>query len=321
MPKNKKFHVQEGHPVHTYLQETELVNHLLEELKQINPEEEKQKFYNIFNHLETVERRFERKENQLFPYLEENGWTGPSRNMWSFHDTIREIFRITRKNLEEQDYASALHNIDFIRENLHRLFDVEENILFPNALEMLSEEDWVSMRKGEDEIGWMLKNPPANYPNEPEYIHPSEDTVRRTDVKYAKDVLHYNEGFMTVEQVNLLFKTLPIDLTYVDENDKVIFYNRGEERVFPRSAGIIGREVRFCHPPKSVDTVLEILGAFRSGKEDEASFWINYKERLIYIRYFAVRDENKNYKGVVEMSQDITEMKEINGEKRLLEWS
>ena len=125
---------------------------------------------------------------------------------------------------------------------------------------------------------------------------------------------------MTVEQVNLLFRTLPIDLTYVDENDKVIFYNRGEERVFPRSAGVIGREVRFCHPPKSVDTVLKILEAFRKGEQNEASFWITFKERQIYIRYFAVRDDKKNYKGVIEMSQDITEIKQIDGERRLLEW-
>jgi hypothetical protein len=125
---------------------------------------------------------------------------------------------------------------------------------------------------------------------------------------------------MTVEQVNLLFKTMPLDLTYVDENDRVIFYNRGEERVFPRSAGIIGREVKFCHPPKSVGTVLKILDEFRKGTKSESSFWINYKERLIYIRYFAVRDANKNYKGVIEISQDITDIKKIEGEKRLLDW-
>ena len=240
--------------------------------------------------------------------------------MWSFHDTIREMFRIVRKNLEDQDFTSAKHNTNLISQNLYRLLEVEENVLFPNALEMLSEEDWIKMRKGEDEIGWMLSEAPPKFPKESEYIHPSQDTERRTDVVFNENAAHYDEGYMTVEQVNLLFKTLPIDLTYVDENDKVIFYNRGEERVFPRSAGIIGREVRFCHPPKSVDTVLQILEAFRKGEQNEASFWINYKERLIYIRYFAVRDAQKRYKGVIEMSQDITDIKQINGEKRLLEW-
>ncbi|MFA7445683.1 MAG: PAS domain-containing protein [Flavobacteriaceae bacterium] len=317
---NNQTQLTEGHPVHTYWEETKLIIQLLDELSAVNPQEEFQKFYNIFNHLATVERRFERKENQLFPFLEQKGWTGPSQNMWSFHDTIREIFRIVRKNLDEGDFTSAKHNLGYLSQHLRRLLDVENNILFPNALEMLEEEDWIQMRKGEEEIGWMLSETPAKYPNEPEYVHPSEDKIRRTDVVFDEKAAHYDEGFMTVEQVNLLFKTLPIDLTYVDENDKVIFYNRGEERLFPRSAGIIGREVRFCHPPKSVGTVLQILDAFRKGEQNEAAFWINYKGRLIYIRYFAVRDAQKQYRGVVEMSQDITDIKQVEGEKRLLEW-
>ena len=126
---------------------------------------------------------------------------------------------------------------------------------------------------------------------------------------------------MTVEQVNLLFRTMPLDLTYVDENDKVIFYNRGEERVFPRSAGIIGREVKFCPPPKSVDQVLKILEEFKAGRQDTAEFWIQFKGKFIHIRYFAIRDEERNYKGVIEMSQDVTEIRGLEGEKRLLDWN
>ena len=141
-----------------------------------------------------------------------------------------------------------------------------------------------------------------------------------TDVVFDEKAQHFDEGYMTVEQVNLLLKTLPIDITFVDEHDKVIFYNRGEERVFPRSAGIIGREVKFCHPPKSVGTVLKIVEAFRNGTQNEANFWLNFRGRLIYVRYFAVRDAQKNYKGVIEMSQDITDIKTIEGERRLLEW-
>src|SRR5690554_1672669 len=317
---NHQTKLTKGHPIHTYLLETSLIYQLLQELSELDPKEDFQKFYNIFNHLATVEKRFQRKENQLFPFLEQKGWTGPSQNMWSFHDTIREIFRLIRKNLNDKDFTSVRHSTGYLKQNLNRLLDVENDVLFPNSLEMLEEEDWIKMRAGEEEIGWMLTDKPENYPHAPQYIHPSEDTVRRTDVVFNENASHYDEGFMTVEQVNLLFKTLPVDITYVDENDKVIFYNRGEERLFPRSAGIIGREVRFCHPPKSVGTVLEILAAFRNGEQNEASFWINYKERLIYIRYFAVRDAQKKYRGVIEMSQDITDMKQIEGEKRLLEW-
>ena len=316
-----------GHPVHTYMLEAELIYDLMDELLSIDPHTDYQKFYNVFNHLSTVEKHFARKENQLFPFLELRGWTNPSQNMWSFHDTIRDIFRLVRKNLEEKDYDQAQTNVRYIEDNLGRLLNVEANILFPNALKILTEEDWIEMRKGEEEIGWMLKEAPAPYPNSeagaegaPAYVHPSMDTERRTDVTFDEKAAHYDEGYMTVEQVNLLLKTLPIDITFVDEHDRVIFYNRGEERVFPRSAGIIGREVKFCHPPKSVGTVLKIVENFRAGTQNEANFWFNYRGRLIYVRYFAVRDKDKNYKGVIEMSQDITDIKTIEGERRLLEW-
>jgi len=309
-----------GHPIQNYLDETALIHKIADEIIQIDIEKEYQKFYNALNQIATIERRFERKENQLFPFLEKKGWIGPSQNMWSFHDIIRQIFRIVRQNIEDKNLISAKHNTELVVQNINRLLEVEETVLFPYALEMLSNDDWKVMRDGEDEIGWMLTDAPPKYPNEPEYIHPSQDIERRTDVVFDEKAVHYDEGYMTVEQVNLLFKTLPVDLTYVDENDKVIFYNRGDERVFPRSAGIIGREVRFCHPPKSVDTVLKILEAFRKGEQNEASFWINFKERLIYIRYFAVRNSEKEYKGVIEMSQDITDIKQIDGERRLLEW-
>ena len=130
----------------------------------------------------------------------------------------------------------------------------------------------------------------------------------------------YTVTYQTPEQVNLLFKILPLDITYVDENDQVVFYNRGEERLFPRSKNIIGREVRYCHPPKSVDTVLRILEEFKKGTKDVADFRIYVKGRFILIRYFAVRDNDGTYRGVVEMSQDITDIQAMEGEQRLLDW-
>ncbi|NJW52506.1 DUF438 domain-containing protein [Salinimicrobium oceani] len=311
-----------GHPVSIYSEEKKLIQNLGNELLQADPEKETQKFYNIFNQLQEIERRFERKENQLFPVLEQKGWTGPSKNMWSFHDTIREQFRLLRKQLDVQEYPEIKRDSQYLVSSIFRLLLVEDNVLFPNALNLLSEADWKLVRKGEEEIGWMMPKAPAAFPEEEaRYIPPSQDHTQRPLTFKKDEAAHYDEGYMTVEQVNLLLKTMPLDLTYVDENDKVIFYNRGEERVFPRSAGIIGREVKFCHPPKSVGTVLRILEEFKKGNKNEASFWINFKNRLIYIRYFAVRDAQQQYKGVIEMSQDITDIKEIEGEQRLLDWN
>ncbi|WP_348823413.1 DUF438 domain-containing protein [Flavobacterium aestuarii] len=309
----------EGHPVWIYFQEKELIESLLEEIKTTNPSDDLPKYTNVFNQLFTIEKRFARKENQLFPFLEKKGWVGPSQGMWSFHDNLREQFRLIQYYIKTNNPEKIVTNTTFLADGIYRLLGVEENVLFPNSLDILKEEDWIEMRKGEDEIGWMLAETPPAFPKV-EYIHPSQDFTQR-DLSFSlENTSHYDEGYMTVEQVNLLLRTMPLDLTYVDENDKVIFYNRGEERVFPRSAGIIGREVKFCHPPKSVGTVLKILDEFRKGTQNESSFWINYKDRLIYIRYFAVRDANKNYKGVIEMSQDITDIKKIEGEKRLLDW-
>jgi PAS domain S-box-containing protein len=309
----------EGHPIRIYFQENDIIHALLEELSTANPEDDFQKYTNIFNQLSTIEKRFARKENQLFPFLEKKGWNGPSQGMWSFHDNLREQFRLIQYYLKMNNPEKINVNTPFLVNGIYRLMQMEETVLFPNALDLLTEADWIEMRKGEEEIGWMLPQAPAPYPKQ-EYIYPSEDFTKREMSFSLENTSHYDEGYMSVEQVNLLFKTMPLDLTYVDENDKVIFYNRGEERVFPRSAGIIGREVKFCHPPKSVGTVLKILDEFRKGTQNESSFWINYKERLIYIRYFAVRDADKNYKGVIEMSQDITDIKTIEGEKRLLDW-
>ena len=308
-----------GHPVSVYYQEREIIIQLIEEILAVDAKEETQKYTNIFNHLQTIEKRFARKENQLFPYLEKKGWNGPSQNMWSFHDNLRDQFRLLRKNLENKEWERINTNTPFLTDGILRLLNTEEMVLFPNSMEILEEQDWITMRQGEEEIGWMLSSPPAPFP-EVAYLHPSQDFTKREMTFSLENTSHYDEGYMTVEQVNLLLRTMPLDLTFVDENDKVIFYNRGEERVFPRSAGIIGREVKFCHPPKSVGTVLKIIESFKNGTQNEASFWINFKERLIYIRYFAVRDANKNYKGVIELSQDITDIKKIEGEQRLLDW-
>lgn len=309
----------EGHPVSVYYQEKEIINILLGELLAVDAKNELQKYTNIFNQLQTIEKRFARKENQLFPFLEKKGWNGPSQGMWSFHDNLREQFRLLRKNMDAKEFDKINSDTPFLVDGINRLMNTEDMVLFPNSLNMLSEEDWITMRKGEEEIGWMLPETPAPFPAV-EYIHPSQDFTKREMTFSTENTSHYDEGYMTVEQVNLLLKTMPLDLTFVDENDKVIFYNRGEERVFPRSAGIIGREVKFCHPPKSVGTVLKIIESFKNGTKNEASFWINFKERLIYIRYFAVRDADKNYKGVIELSQDITDIKKIEGEQRLLDW-
>ena len=313
----------QGHPVRVYIEENILIKQLFEEIFKVDAKEDFQLFFNLFNQISQVEKHFSRKENQLFPYLEKYGWTSPSQGMWAFHDQIRAEIKVVRKAIEEKDLDNILNDLIVVFNSLSQLMLVEENRLLPKAMDLLNEEDWKEMYEGDCEIGWMFSTPPAQYPPkaQEEYVHPSLDTKKRKLSFSLEDRTHFDEGYLTMEQVNFIFKFLPVDITYVDENDKVVFYNRGDDRVFPRSAGIIGREVKFCHPPKSVDQVLKILEEFKAGRQDTAEFWIEFKGKFIHIRYFAIRDDERNYKGVIEMSQDVTEIRALEGQKRLLDWN
>jgi DUF438 domain-containing protein len=291
----------------------------MRQLQHINIEKEPLLYRETFEKLAKVDLHFTRKENQLFPYLEKYGWTSPSQGMWTFHDQIREQIKYTRQAIEGEDIDSLLNNINHLFRFLEQIISVEEGRLFPRAMGMLSQEEWMEFKEGDREIGWMFDYTPTPYPPD-SYIHPSQDTQKRKLPFGIEDKTHYDEGYLTPEQVNSIFRILPVDITYVNEDDQVVFYNRGEDRVFPRSAGIIGREVKFCHPPKSVDQVIKILEEFKAGRQDLAEFWINFKGRFIHIQYFAVRDKDRTYRGVIEVSQDVTHVRELEGEKRLLDW-
>ena len=327
-----------GHPVRVYLEENNLLRSLFNEIGKVEPVADDRSFRKLFREISKVEKHFVRKENQLFPCLEKHGWDSPSKNMWALHDDIRASLKEVRLALAEGDMKLAGQRLGKARGEMEHLMAVEEERLLPNAMGMLEEHEWQQMRTGDAEIGWMLDEEPPMYPAveeseeteqadaqtdqqaEVEYVHPSQDTERRDLPFSTADKSHFDEGYLSVEQVNLVFRTLPLDITYVDENDHVVFYNRGEDRLFPRSAGIIGREVRYCHPPKSVDMVLCIVDEFRRGTKDVASFHIQFKGRFVQIQYFAVRDADKTYRGVLEMSQDITDIKTLEGEQRLLDW-
>jgi len=309
----------DGHPVRTYLEENLLIRSYIRELEVANPIHHFELFKELFAKLSKVELHFARKENQLFPYLEKYGWTSPSQNMWAFHDQIREEIKEVKKLIADENMEQIIYASQRVFGSLEHIMQVEEGRLLPNAMSMLSQDDWKEFYEGDKEIGWMFDTPPTQYPA-PEYIHPSQDTKKKKLPFDIDDKTHYDEGYLTPAQVNSIFRILPVDITYVNENDQVVFYNRGDDRVFPRSAGIIGREVKFCHPPKSVDQVLRILEEFKAGRQDKAEFWIEFKGQFVHIQYFAVRDEDGTYRGVIEMSQDVTHIRSLKGQQRLLDW-
>ncbi len=311
-----------GHPVQVYIDENRLIDKIIQDINNIDISKNFDNFIILFEELCLIENHYARKENQLFPYLETYGWTSPSQNMWAMHDTIRDDIRQIKKDIKAKDIIEISKNLQQVFATILQLIQIEEQRLLPNAMNMLSVEDWKEMRAGDEEIGWMFKQVPAAYPeiDDSVYLHPKDDTKKRKLPFSLDGRIKLNEGYLLEDQLNLMLQFMPVDLTYVDENDIVLFYNRGDNRVFPRSAGIIGREVKFCHPPKSVDQVLMILKEFKAGKRDEAEFWIEFKGKFIHIQYFAIRDDEGIYKGVIEMSQDVTHIRDLKGEQRLLDW-
>ena len=274
----------------------------------------------IFNRLMDVDKHYLRKEYLLFPYLEQHGVTGPPVVMWGKHDEIRKLLKsaIAVLSGETSDMASLRAHIvetfDPAVEMLDSMITKEEMILFPMTLDLLSEAEWYHIYQETPEFGYCLYDP---------------QTVWKPDVEAdnlhfqyeSHDAIRLSTGAFSVAELEALLIHLPIDITFVDKDDKVRFYSHSPKRVFARNRSIIGRDVRMCHPPESVHVVETILADFKSGRQSCAKFWIgNFRGRFIYIEYTAVRDPEGNYLGVVECSQDITELRQLEGSRTLLNY-
>jgi PAS domain S-box-containing protein len=265
--------------------------------------------------LEIFDRHYIRKENILFPWLEKV-WQDYRclHVMWSLHDDARKSIRDLKKTLQMQNMPMDRFNqqVGELFFSVYPLIYRENHILFPVAIDEVPEKAWENMYRQSKEIGYAWIE-----------VSHSEDSneqpIKETDPA-KPGMIDLDTGFLSAGQVVNIFNHLPVDITFVDENDEVRYFSNSKNRHFPRSKAIIGRKVQNCHPPESIDIVNRILDAFRSGEKDEATFWIQMKGRFVQIRYFAVRDEQKHYKGVVEVSQDVTEIRKLEGERRLLDW-
>lgn len=301
-----------GHPVHTMMLENRAAEGILKQAEAITDYgKEKDKLLEILDGLLQIDKHYLRKENQLFPILETKGITGPSKVMWALHDDIRGFIKDVRKRV--MDVKMEKVAVEALVKMVNDMIYKEEHILFPMALETLSEEEWARVRKGEEEIGFAWIKPETEW-------KPAPGSFQQELLAEKVGSLNLDTGQLTAEQVNLLLTHLPVDLSFVNENDEVAYYSATPERIFPRSPGVIGRKVQNCHPPKSVDMVEKILASFRAGTKDVAEFWIQMRGRVLHIRYFAVRDAAGKYRGCLEVSQDITEIQKLTGQKRLLDW-
>jgi len=292
-----------GHPIHAYLMENLEIANLIRKIRSAKESEKVE----VFQELRQINTHYTRKENQLFPLLEKYGISGPPQVMWAVHDEIRPLLK-TEKNDE----------IDLALQKIEDMIYKEEHILFPMTLEIFKDSDWITIRDGEKEIGFIFDVKPGDQwkPITATDVHkpiPSEALIEDNAIKL--DI-----GNLTPEQINMMLKNLPIDITFVNENDEVAYYSDTEDRIFPRSRGIIGRKVQKCHPPNSVHVVEDIMNKFKSGEEDTAEFWIQMDGKFILIRYFAMRDDEGKYAGTLEVSQELSRLRALEGERRLVQW-
>jgi len=313
-----------GHPVQVFKQENREIENLiegrltplLEKLKATDDHDTISKLLDGFSLLLEVDRHYARKENLLFPYLEKYGITAPPKVMWGVDDEIRAAIKETVRMLENYDgnrealLKKANEAVDKVKEMIFK----EENILFPMALDTLSEDEWQKIFEVSDEIGYSLITPDA--PWQPARTEPAAQA--RMEGEPDERIVRFDAGAMTHEEINALLNTLPLDITFVGRDDTVRYFTQGKDRIFARPKTVIGRKVQNCHPPASVHVVEKIIEDFRSGKKDHEDFWIRMGDKYVYIRYFAVRNAEGEYLGVAEVTQDIKPIQELTGEKRLL---
>ncbi|MHA1516632.1 MAG: PAS domain-containing protein [Candidatus Heimdallarchaeaceae archaeon] len=236
--------------------------------------------------------------------LEKKEFEGPSQVMWAKHDEVRQLIR-QGSEVDAEEFATQVEDMIF----------KEETILFPTSLELLSIQDWQNVKNGEEEIGFAWVSPGDEWkPVTPEVIHEVEEPPQ------LADILSMQTGKLTLEQINLIMTNLPIEISFINENEEVAYYSDTKERIFPRSPGVIGRKVQRCHPPKSLDKVMKIIEAFKTGQKDVAEFWLNMNGKYIHIRYFAIRDNSGKYRGTLEVMQDVTSIRALEGERRLINW-
>lgn len=306
--------------------------------------------------LQNINRHYTRKETLIFSYMEKYGITAPPKVMWGVDDSIREALKSVIDYLKNEKAAinPLREKLEYIQTEIEEMIFKEEEIMTPMTLDVFTLEDWEKIARDSQDIGYAFIAEPlpwkasaaaraSEQEREPQRLAAVQQAQANTaaikeGMEIKNDSIHEeNEqyfdwestgseasvvlptGVLNLEELVALFQVLPVDLTFVDKNDRVRFFSEGKNRVFPRTTSVIGREVINCHPPKSMHIVQQILDDFRAGKRTDADFWIDMRDRKIYIRYFALKNDQDEYLGCLEVTQDITDIQTISGQNRLLD--
>jgi len=318
-----------GHPIRILMEEhaaliraihtaKELAASLKHEEDAAKIDESVERMHNIAEHLLGAENHYVREENVLFPYIEKHGITGPTAAMWIEHEAIRDAKKNYRALFDDHDtfditaFSDKVGEVsEYLQNMLANHFYKENNVLFQMALQHIQESEWPEIRSEFDELGYCCFTPEMPKPEAmAEQATPEE--------AQAEGRIGFDTGNFMPDELEALLNTIPLEITFVDANDQVRYFNRSQERLFVRTKATLGRKVERCHPQKSLHLVKEIVEGFRSGTRDEAEFWIQMEGRFVHIRFFPVRDPLGTYLGTIEVVQDVTGIRKLEGEKRLL---
>ena len=322
--------VADGHPVDVFRKENEeirkLSNAIFALISEINRETEADisdkitKLRGLFNTLFDVDKHYQRKEYLLFPYLEKAGITGPPKVMWGKHDEIRDLIKgsievLQTTEMTNEEFGAVAEIVLTIAATAAKeMITKEEEILFPMSLDVLTEADWYEISKQSLEIGYCLYDPQVDW--KPEW---AEEQSINASQKSGSHV-QLPSGSFSAEEIMAILNTLPVDITFVDKDDKVKYFSQSAERIFQRNRAILNRDVRHCHPPASAHIVDKIIDDFKSGRQSRAPFWINMGPKMIHIEYFALRNDKGEYLGTLEVSHNVTPYRELEGDQRILSY-
>lgn len=310
-----------GHPVNTLIRENKVIKRMTEDLKSLNSSDSPDKFVRIkdkVNELLKISIHYRKKENLIFPYMEKYGMTTPPKVMWGVDDEIYDEIKSIKEDLEKGsfDEKKISQRIEEVADKIDEMIFKEENIMLPMLTEKLTEDEWKTIADGSHEFGFLINNVPEWEPETEAKNVASEKEEKAVDI--GEGVIKLPTGSFTLQELECVLNTLPFDITFVGKDDTVRYFSKGLERIFPRTESVLGRTVSNCHPPASVHIVEKIVEDFKAGKKDHEDFWIKLRGIYVYIRYFAVRDKNGEYLGVLEVTQNITPIRELEGEKRLV---
>lgn len=310
-----------GHPIHTFKLENRELEKLIDDSIMRNLEaykgnasvDSKNKLLADLNALLDIDKHYSRKENILFPFLEKYGVTAPPKVMWGVDDEIRAAIKEAKSKLQGDALDSA-KSIEEAANKIKEMIFKEENILFPMSLDTLTEDEWLNIAEESDDIGYCLTQPAGKW--KPIRAN-GEEKPKKQNLQEDGNI-RFETGILSIKEINGLLSTIPVDITFIDKDNVVKYFTLGKERIFARTKAIIGRNVSNCHPPASVHIVDEMIEDFKAGRKDHEDFWIKMGQIYVYIRYFAVRDEDGEYIGTMEVTQNIAPIQEIKGEKRLV---